>query len=200
MMINRILASTKRFLPVLVLPVLALLAPHAKADNIAQDKDPCGVLTTMGQHTSIYNNSQYDWNVVFITSVIGDDLGKTYNAGAVKYLSGDGWWVDTGIGDYRRAKTYTVPVGAGKTVAIAYCADRSGSSYRIDGKVFFSAANAALTHGTPVGNVSFNAHNSTPYFSNNGTTPFVNYNRNLDTVFENGSLTICPNDPACKLP
>ncbi len=204
-MINRMFSSTKKFLPVLVLPVLVSLAPHAAAENVTPLvtplNDACGILTKMGDHTYIYNNSRYDWNVVFITTVIGGDIGRSLNAGAVKYLSGDGQWVDTGIGDYRSAKTYTVPVGAGETVPIVYCADHSVTTHKIEGHVYFVAANPALVHGSPDGNVRFTAENGTPYFFNHGTTPYVDFNRRIiNKDFENGSLTICPNDPECKIP
>ena len=200
MMIKRIRISTKKIVAMVALPLLASLAPDAAAENATPVNQACGVLTNMGDHTYIYNNSRYDWNVVFITTLIGGDFGRSLNAGAVKYLSGEGQWVDTGIGDYRSAKTYTVPVTAGQTVAIAYCADHSVATHRIDGHVFFAAANPALVHGSPDGNVLFRGENGTPYLFNHGTTPYVDYNRKPTKEFENGSITICPNDPECKIP
>jgi len=199
-MIRRILVSTKKILALAALPALVSLAPQAAAENATPVGSACGVLTNMGEHTYIYNNSSYDWNVVFITTVFGGDLGRSINAGAVKYQTDEGLWIDTGIGDYRSAKSYTIPVGAGHTVPIAYCADHSVLTHRIEGHIFFTPANPALVHGSPDGDVKFKGENGTPYFFNKGTTPYVDYNRKPGKAFEDGSLTICPNDPQCIIP
>jgi len=208
MMKNRIFVSVKQLLTLAALPLLTLLSPQTSAGNIPEAQGPCGILTSMGDHTKIYNNSRYAWNVVFKTTINPPEYGDDHmnvNAAAVKYLS-DGIWIDNGTGDYRREKTYTVPVSAGETVKIAYCADSSMGNHIVIGKVsiiwnYTAASNYPDNgHGQPGGNVEFRALNSTPIFLNHGTTPYVNYNKNLDTVFENGSLTLCPNDPECKIP
>lgn len=203
-MINRALALIKRLLALAVLPVLGLLSPQAHADNFPEAQGPCGNLTLMGYGTAIYNNSQYAWNVIFKTSSYRDDDGSA-NAAAVKYLS-DGVWIDNGTGDYRTEKTYIVPANPGQSVKIAYCADSSIGDRIVKGKVSvlwnytgnWNYANSA--HGQPDGNVKFYSVNSTPLFYNQGTTPYVNYNKNLGNFFENGSLTICPNDSTCRIP
>ncbi len=196
MIIKRLTASTRQILSMMA---LASFTPYAAAETTTQADEACGTLTKMGGHTYLVNHSQYDWNVVFITTAINEAFGVSYNAGAVKYLADDARWVDTGIGDYRSAKTYTVPVPAYETVPIAYCADRSHQNHRIDGRIFFIPVNPALVHGSPDGNVVFSGENGTPAFFNHGFTPYVEYNKNAG-YFENGSLKICPNDSECKIP
>jgi len=210
-MISRILVSIKKALSVVLatLPLLASLSPQAIAENIPEAQGPCGILTLMGDHTRIYNHSRYAWNVVFKTNRIfiqdGEKFTVDTNVAAVKYLN-NGMWIDNGTGDYRHEKIYTVPVNPGETVKIAYCADSTVGDRIVTGNVtilwnYTAGSNYANNgHGQPDGNVRFEAVNSTPIFRNHGTTPYVNYNKNLDTVFENGSLTICPNDPECKIP
>jgi len=192
--------TAKKMLAFVALLLLNILSPHASAGNIPEDQGACGTLTTMGQHTYIYNNSQYSWNVVFKTYRINEMFVAHVNAGAVKYLN-DGWWVDSGVGLFGGNKIYTVPVGPGESVPIAYCADRSGDSVRINGVVIIhNLTGADNAHGSPAGSVEFTGTNSTPIFNNIGPTPYVAYNKNLNGVFENGSLTICPNDSTCRIP
>jgi hypothetical protein len=197
MMTKRITESTRQILAMMALPVLVSLASPAAAGNTTHD-NPCGSLTEMGIDI-INNHSHYDWNVVFITTAINEAFGISYNAGAVKYLSDDNQWVDTGVGDYRSTKIYTVPVPAYERAMIAFCADRSRQNYRIEGHLFFTPVNPALVHGIPDGNVLFSGENGTTSYFNNGFTPYVNYNRD-NGYLKYGSLEICPSDPECKIP
>ena len=192
--------SITKILAIVALPLLATLSSQASAGNIPEAEGPCGTLTKLGAkeiYSYIYNNSLYKWDVVYTTASYLDLIA--INAGAVKYLD-NGWWQDTGNGDYHTAKTYTVPVPAGQTVKIAYCSDTSGTDAYVRGRVTFKLADAYKNHGSPDGNVRFEGINTTPTFYNHGTTPHVGYNKNLNNVWELGSIAICPHDPYCKIP
>jgi hypothetical protein len=201
-----------------ILPILSLLSclsTPALAETYLPENDPCGELHLVGGDiATIYNNSNYQWNVVFTTRAENDQYLVRINAGAVKYLN-NGWWVDGGEGDYTNSKTYRIPVPPNSNVDIAYCA--SGSDTLgfgiIQGSVAFETLIAYVPgyntpgHGLPVNGVQFGgvydgfSPTPKPQFFNNGTTAHVDYNRKPGGVnLEYGSLTICPNDPWCMTP
>jgi len=199
-MTKRISGSIPKIMAIVVLSLLTALSSQARAGNIPEADGPCGSLTKLGAketYSYIYNNSLYKWDVVF-TSYSYLDL-IAINAGAVKYLD-NGWWQDTGNGDYHTSKIYTVPVPSGQTVKIAYCSDGSGGDFYVRGRVNFNLVDAYKDHGSPDGNVRFEGINTIPTFYNRGTTPHVAYNKDPDRAWETGSITICPNDPYCKIP
>jgi len=200
MSINHFSLSTVKILALFLVSLLPMLAPDAMADNIPEAKGPCGSLTPMGQHTGIYNNSRYRWDVIFRTKDYAPRGGaRSVNAGAVKYLS-NGMWIDSGIGDYRHLKTYTIPVEPDQNLRIAYCADTSNGDAIIFGEVLFLLKEDSDVHGSPASHVEFSGLNLTPNFKNHGNTAYVDYNKNRDGVIEAGSLTICPYDVDCKIP
>ena len=177
---------------------------------------PCGELHLVGKKSYIHNESNFSFNVQFRTEATTYGLFKrSLNAGAVKYLetdaNGNGVWRDTGTGHYRSAKTYTVPVRSKSVVTIAYCASRVPNISYILGDVSFTADSDEPQHPIPDGYVSFSgwsdwkdvrnwSPNQEVWFDSPVVTPYVSYNRAPDTSRQNGSLTICPNDPACRLP
>ncbi len=197
---TRIFGFAGKLLAIGALPLLAGFSPQASAGNFPEADGPCNSLTKLGAsdtYSYIYNNSLYKWDMLFVTT--RNTEGGFINAGAVKYLD-NGWWQDTGNGDYRTFKIYTVPVLAGQTVKIAYCADRSGADAYIEGRVSFNLVDTYKEHGSPDGNVPFKGLNRIPTFRNSGTTPYVAYNKKPGDIWEDGSITICPNDPYCKMP
>lgn len=196
-MTKRLSGSLTNIMAMIAMP---LLASQACAGNIPEADGPCGTLTKLGAKevfSYLYNNSVYKWNVQFVTTRYRDII--RINAGAVKYLD-NGWWQDTGNGNYHTSKTYTVPVPAGQTVKVAYCADSSDTDSYLRGIVTFTLDDSYTDHGYPDGNVPFEGINRIPTFKNRGTTAHVAYNKKPGNNWEDGSITICPNDPYCKTP
>lgn len=207
----------------LALTLSAGFLSSARADDIpASDPTaPCGELHLIGQQSYIYNRSVFTFNVQFQTSAgiyEGFWLNRSINAGAVKYLDndahGDGVWRDTGRGDYRSVKTYTIPAKPNSVVTIAYCGSRVPNVSNIIGKVLFTANPDEPVHPIPDGYVNFQgwadwtdswrrgdaAINQQVFFDKPVTTPYVSYDKKSDASWEYGSLTICPKDPECKIP
>lgn len=198
--------SKKLAAPLLL--VMAVWSGAASAEEFMADDEPtapCGELRQIGDGGYIYNLSNYSYKVKFMTKATRKAFRHT-NAGVVKYLKvdadGNGVWVDTGFGDYRSSKTYTVPVRGRQAVIIAYCADVSRGDPYIQGIVSFDPDPAEGPHPGPSGYVDFardgfcisSYRNCFPevQFNNNGVTPYVNYNKMPDTAFKKGSLTILP--------
>lgn len=167
--------------------------------NNTPPEAPCGKLTQLGAQTAIYNKSRFDWDVVFTTYEYFMIAYHKANAGVVKYLS-NGKWVDRGVGDYNHSKSYRIPVAAGKTVPIAYCADKSINKSIIQGKVEFVPTTAGYAGADIDDGVEFFGANRAPVFNLSSKTPYVDYDRNDSRKMEYGSITLCPNDAECKLP
>ena len=205
------MTSLSKILAVLALPFLAGFALHASAGDIAQGDPhaPCGTLAQIGEQKFIYNNSNYSFNVIFETKFYKKNkISRFINAGAVKYLevdaNGQGVWRDTGVGDPKTTKAYTVPVANNSKVRITYCADSSMLEAYIDGTVFFQSIESDGEHNSPQGAVPFygaaysRSHQSVA-FTSDGVTPFVSYNTQPSGNAEDGSLTICPKDIYCTV-
>lgn len=203
--------SQSRKLAVLALLFSAGFSGTVSAADIEESDPsaPCGELQLIGRENYIYNPSHSSFIMKFTT----DGYMQRANAGAVKYFERDangiGYWRDTGVGDYRSKKTYTIPVKSHDTTTIAYCASGDREAHSIRGEVSFSADASPRWGNIPVDGVSFfgkveisrdREYVQLVKFSNNGTTPYVGYNRKPTGAFENGSLTLCPNDPFCVVP
>ena len=187
-----------KFKPLLPAAMLFLgccsLPAFAQEVSIA---NPCGELHKMGHTAKIYNPSDFDWTVRFTTEAF-----NLTNAGAVKYLD-NGVWQDTGTGDYRRFKTYDIPVPKHDNVEIVYCGSNTNRNpEKIQGTVSFQPTERFYANHIPQGNIYFRAMGlrNTPKFQNSGTTSFVNYNRTDTGELVDGNITICPNDAQCLVP
>ena len=205
------LKSPSKILAALALPLLAGFALHASAGDIpASDPTaPCGVLKQIGKNAAIYNKSNFTFKVRFEAEAVKSFIFPTVNAAAIKYLDYDennqGIWKDTGEGDYRSVKKYTVPVSPDSVTQIAYCVDTRNQEL-IKGKFYFESDPSEGEHNMPNSGVDFytsgkvvvlySSHLFTPYL-----TPFVRYNVEAGLGSrENGSMVICPKDRFCKMP
>lgn len=205
------LNDTSKILATLTLPLFAGISSNACAGDIpATDPTaPCGILSQMGEIRKIYNNSNFFFSVRFETKVFIIGPFQSVNAGAVKYLDeGEGSygiWHDTGVGDYRSIKKYTIPIKPNHEVKIAYCADSSNGFSIVKGTVYFEADPSDGDHHAPQGGVGFNIKTGRSrditrvVFNTHQPTPFVSYSRSSSGKVEDGSLTICPKDSYCKL-
>ena len=211
MNISASIYSRSKKLAALVLVLSAVFSGTASAADIEESDPsaPCGELHLIGKENYIYNPSNFLFIVKFTTESI-----SFVNAGAVKYFErdakGTGFWRDTGAGDYRRKKTYNIPVKSHDTATIAYCAADSGGNPYISGEVSFSADMSQEWGNMPVDGVVFSGEVQSDArgwkyvrfveFFNDGITPYVDYNRKPGDIYESGSQTLCPNDPFCQAP
>lgn len=202
--------SPSKILAALALPFLTGFALHASAGDIPQDDShaPCGSMTQIGEQKFIYNNSNYSFDVIFDSKTYKKKfwLVRYVEAGAIKYLevdaNGQGIWRDTGVGDSKTRKIYTVPVANNAKVRIAYCGNKSLGEAYIDGTVSFRSMESDGEHNSPQETVPFSGFltsksNDFVGFNSPDTTPFVSYNKQPSGRDEYGSLVICPKDSYC---
>ena len=209
--------SCSKIFIALVLSLSAACPILASAEEDMPDNAPgapCGELHLIGKQSYIFNQSDFTSNVKF--KLNADRVwGHSINAGAVKYLAHDsnshGVWRDTGHGDYRSSKTYTVPVKSHEVATIIYCASNVEELSWMTGEVSFAADTSEAGHPIPEGSVVFKGWNgyvdyirgysvSDVRFKSEADTPYVYYNANPYGVRLDGSVTICPHDARCSLP
>lgn len=187
---------------------------NANAEDYMLETDPaapCGELNLIGKQSYISNQSNFTVNVRFKTNA--DTSGRySINAGAVKYWERDsrgrGVWRDTGVGDYRSSKTYTVPVKSHEVATIVYCASKIGKFSHITGTVSFSADASEALHKILDRDVAFKGstelkkHDSLyteqdVTFDDQAQKLGIQVNVNPFGARSNGSLIICPDEAAC---
>lgn len=133
----------KQILFALILSLVAGRSSLASvADMLATEAHaPCGELHQIGPTNYITNLSSFSLTAKFESHAAAILHGfRTVNAGAVKYLASDingakVWRGNNDDGNYRDKKTYFIPVRAGDTVEIAYCASETNGQMPMLGSV-----------------------------------------------------------------
>ena len=144
MKILRYIHSLKKIAIKLILTLFAAWSSLATGgDILTTDKHaPCGELHLVGAISYITNKSPSSLMVRFASHAPEINFAKV-NAGAVKYLASDlngatVWRDNNDDGNYRDTKTYFIPVKAGETVEIAYCASETHKLSPMSGFVSFA--------------------------------------------------------------
>ena len=213
MKISISLNSLSKMFVALALLLIASFSFHASAADIPEHsaEAPCGSLVQVGSKKFIFNNTSVFFNVIFETKAHQLGLVRRVNAGAVKYLDYDGnnqgVWRDTGRGDYRSVKRYTIPVGDNDVVPIAYCADSSNETPFMLGSVYLETSGNESGLYAALGGAEFKSLQVTAAFGagastqsaewdilflNKSLSTLVSYNRKFSGNYQGGSLIIAP--------